>query len=120
MRRKLEFPDRYFMMPPEERTAAVGIERVTESVYEELHMAVRKATEYEDVQLNTRRGQPAYLSAREQRSKHKREDRANRSARFLHDDGTRSQASYGVRSRGGASASSDPEDSNLTRSSSAG
>ena len=51
LKRKLEFPDGYFIMPPNDHVVSLGIEPVQESEYEELVRAMKIATEYEDVEI---------------------------------------------------------------------
>ena len=51
LKRKLEFPDGYFIMPPQNHVVSLGIEPVLESEYEELVQTRKIATEYEDVEV---------------------------------------------------------------------
>ncbi|XP_076440378.1 uncharacterized protein LOC143279927 [Babylonia areolata] len=55
LKRKLEFPDGYFVMPPKHDVVSLGIERVEESEYEELAQARKVATDYEDMVIVPRR-----------------------------------------------------------------
>ncbi|KAL8583495.1 hypothetical protein ACOMHN_056305 [Nucella lapillus] len=49
LKRKLEFPEGYFVLPSKYDTVCLGIERVQEGEYEELVQARKMATDYEDV-----------------------------------------------------------------------
>lgn len=51
-KRKLEFPDGYFVMPPAHKILCENVEEITESEYEELERAKKLATEYEDVGIS--------------------------------------------------------------------
>lgn len=56
LRRKLEFPESYFIMPAKHNTVSAGIERVEERDYEELVQAGKVAEEYEDVEFSQGQG----------------------------------------------------------------